>query len=254
METASREPFVETTKMDMQEGDLRNSTSPTQHVGGIESSTPPAQQAGELENSPAADAQPSRNTASIVLPSIAIVLATLALLGTGFNVFQISQLRQEVSGLKTSVRKLADAPKPAPVPTPSPTIANTEIQPGQFVQPAFGTKARVELLSVKRIASPETGNRDVVNVQLRIRRLAADDKLAGDVAIYLYNATARNSQTGDTYGAIGIDRSTGGVFLSEMRKDASADAYVWLRIPEGINTIDVYIPDTQVFKNVPISN
>ncbi|MBD2121911.1 hypothetical protein [Trichocoleus sp. FACHB-262] len=52
-------------------------------------------------------------------------------------------------------------------PTSSP---NPQIQPGQFVQPALDTKAKVELLTVKRIKEPETGNRDVVNVQMHVRR------------------------------------------------------------------------------------
>lgn len=231
--------------------DLQNSTP---DAGGIESSIPSAQAAGNLENSAYPTNQPFKSRASTLLPSIAIALSTLALLGTGVTLFQISQVQHQIGQLKTAVRKLETAPKPAPTPAPTPTTVNTEILPGQFVQPAFGTKARVELLSVKRIPNPETGTRDLVNVQMRIRRLATDEQLAGDVAIYVYNTTARNTQTGDTYGYIGIDRSTGGVFLSSIAKNASADAYVWLRIPEGINAIDLYIPDTQVFKNVPISN
>lgn len=236
----------------MQQGDLQNLTP---DEGDLESSNPSAQAAGDLEDSASStNVQPSKSGGSTLLPKIAIVLSTLALLGTGVTLLQLSQVQKQIGQLKTAVRKLETAPKPAPTPAPTPTTVNTEIQPGQFVQPAFGTKARVELLSVKRILNPETGTRDVVNVQVRIRRLAADDQLAGDVAISVYNATARNPQTGDTYGSIGIDRSTGGVFLSSIPKNASADAYVWLRIPEGINAIDLYIPDTQVFKNVPISN
>jgi len=238
--------------MDMQQGDLQNSTP---DAGGIENSIPSAQVAGDLEDSASsANVQPSKSRASTLLPSIAIVLSTLALLGTGATLFQLSQVQQQIGQLKTAVRKLETAPKPAPTPAPTPTTVSPAILPGQFVQPAFGNKARVELLSVKRIPNPETGTRDLVNVQMRIRRLAADEQLAGDVAIYIYNTTARNSQTGDTYGSIGIDRSTGGVFLSSIAKNSSADAYVWLRIPEGINAIDLYVPDTQVFKGVPISN
>jgi len=236
----------------MQQGDLQNSTP---DAGGRESSIPSAQAAGDLKDSVSAtNVQSAQSRGSTLLPRIAVVLSTLALLGTGVTLVQISQVQHQIGQLKTAVHKLETAPKPAPTPVPTPTTTSIEIKPGQFVQPAFGTKARVELLSVKRIPNPETGTRDVVNVQVRIRRLAADDQLAGDVAIYVYNTSARNSQTGDTYGSIGIDRSTGGVSLSSIAKNASADAYVWLRVPEGINAIDLYIPDTQVFKNVPISN
>jgi hypothetical protein len=37
-------------------------------------------------------------------------------------------------------------------------------------------------------------------------------------------------------------------------RNASSDAYVWLRIPEGVTAIDLFIPDTGAFKNVPIEN
>ncbi len=66
--------------------------------------------------------------------------------------------------------------------------------------------------------------------------------------------TARNPETSETYKAVSFDRSTGGVSLFLMRAGSSADAYVWLRVPEGVNTIDIFIPDTAAFKNIPISN
>lgn len=150
----------------------------------------------------------------------------------------------------------------APVPQVSPTTqapqvaTNTSIgvQPGQFVQPAFGTKGQVELLSVKRIQDPDTGASNVVNVQMRIRRVEPDRVFGGD-AIYVGGTTARNPETSETYKAVKlIERSTGSVSLFSMRAGASADAYVWLRVPEGTNTIDIYVPDTQAFKNVPIAN
>lgn len=149
----------------------------------------------------------------------------------------------------------------APVPQVPPTIQapqvapNTSIgvQPGQFVQPAFGTKGQVELLSVKRIQDPDTGARNVVNVQMRIRRVEPD-RVYGSDAIYIGGTTARNPETSETYKAASFDRSTGSVSLFSMRPGSSADAYVWLRVPEETNSIDIYVPDTQAFKNVPIAN
>jgi hypothetical protein len=32
------------------------------------------------------------------------------------------------------------------------------------------------------------------------------------------------------------------------------DAYVWMKIPEGVNTVDIFVPNTAAFKNVPIAN
>lgn len=125
--------------------------------------------------------------------------------------------------------------------------------PGQFLQPAFSNKAEVELLSVKRIKDPQTGNRDVVNVQMRVRRLATDGVNPGE-SLGVYNTTARNPETSETYKGVNFERSTGNVALFSLRPKVSADAYVWLRVPESVNTLDIFVPDTAAFNNVPISN
>ncbi len=223
-------------------------------------------QEGDLgKSNPPKDVERSGSCISIVLSTIAVVLSALALVGTGFTFYQISELRQAMKELKTSVKNSAIAAKPADstVTTPrtapavaspaSPTIASSGIKPGQFVQSAFGTEGRVELISAKRIQDPDTGLRDVVNVQMRIRRLAAD-KVYIENTLNVAATTARNPETSQTYQAAGFDRSTGPVTLATMREGGSADAYVWLKIPEGVNTVDLFVPDTQVFKNVPISN
>lgn len=218
---------------------------------------------GGLENTTPKTEQPSAKKTNIVLPGIAIALSTLALLGTGVTLQQISQLRQTIQELKTAANKPSIAANPETVkapssntasnPAPPVTLSSPEITPGQFVQAAFGKEAQVELLSVKRIQNPESGQRDVVNVQMRIRRLAPDD-VYGDNGINVAATTARNPETSQTFEAVGLDRSTGPVSLSSMRKGASADAYVWLKIPEGVNTIDLFVPDTKAFMRVPISN
>ncbi|MBD2184667.1 hypothetical protein H6S82_07740 [Planktothrix sp. FACHB-1355] len=150
--------------------------------------------------------------------------------------------------------------------TPAPQVAATvpstaaltlpvtvEFQSGAFQQLAFGTKAQVELLSAKRIADPQTGNRDVVNVQMRIRRLA--DKVAANNLIPVGETTARNTVTSETYKAVNPrQNATGTISLSEIRPGASVDAYVWLKVPPNANTLDIFIPETGAIKNVPISN
>lgn len=154
------------------------------------------------------------------------------------------------------VQSLAPTPQVPQTPTQAPQAATSTsipIQPGLFVQPALGTKGQVELLSVKRIQDPELGTRDVVNVQMRIRRVESERVYGSDV-INVSSATARNPETSETYKVASFDRSTGSVSLFLMRAGSSADAYVWLRVPEGTNTIDIYVPDTQAFKNVPITN
>lgn len=89
---------------------------------------------------------------------------------------------------------------------------------------------------------------------MRIRRIEPD-RVSGSDIIIVGSTTARNPETSETYKAVNlIDRSTGSVSLFSMRPGASADAYVWLRVPEGTNTINIYVPDIQAFNNVPIVN
>jgi hypothetical protein len=202
----------------------------------------------------------------------------LALLCSGYTAYQVFTLQQTLnvasvgnrnattSTQKTPSSETSTAPpenKPSSQETPafssstttaqSTTSTGSAIKPGEFVQPSFGRKAEVELLSLKRIKDPETGNRDVVNLQMRIRRVATDGINPGE-SVGVYNTTARNPDTSETYKGINLKRSTGSVELFSLRPQASADAYVWLRIPEGVNSIDVFVPDTAAFKNVPVSN
>nr|WP_201280417.1 hypothetical protein [Hassalia byssoidea] len=183
---------------------------------------------------------------------------------SGYAAYQVFTLQQTLNSTKTGTN-IAPIPipstaptetptattAPAPVTTPATTTAST-FTPGQFVQPAFGNKAKVELLSVKRIKDPESGNRDVVNVQMRVRRVI--DRVGGGDIISIGSTTARNPDTSETYKAVAYDRSTGSVSLFELRTNSSADAYVWLRVPEGVNNLDIFVPDTAAFQNVPISN
>nr|WP_155748023.1 hypothetical protein [Scytonema sp. UIC 10036] len=164
----------------------------------------------------------------------------------------------QATGTVVSSNTSAPSPEATPSPTPtakaeSKTTASAIIQPGQYVQPSFGKKGQVELLSVKRIKDPETGNRDVVNVQMRIRRLATDNVDSAEV-IGVSNTTARNPDTSETYKGVDFKRSTGSVSLFSLRPKASADAYVWLRIPEGVTSLDIFVPDTGAFSNVPIAS
>lgn len=201
------------------------------------------------------------NGVSTFLSGVAVLLSTLALGCSGYVAYEVFTLQQTLNANNTVTNTI-----PIQVPSrtattslqatasPSPATATTSaINPGQFVQPAFGKKAKVELLSAKRIKDPETGNRDVVNVQMRIRRLATDGVVSSDI-ISVASTTARNPDTSVTYKGVALDRSTGSVSLFQVRPQASADSYIWLRVPDGINNLDIFVPDTAAFKNVPISN
>jgi hypothetical protein len=194
------------------------------------------------------------------LSGVAVLLSTLALMCSGYAAYQVFTLQQTLNSTRTATN-IAPIPIPSAAPTvetptattaPATTATASTFSPGQFVQPAFGNKAKVELLSVKRIKDPESGNRDVVNVQMRVRRVT--DRVVGSDVISIGSTTARNPDTSETYKAVAFDRSTGSVSLFQLRTNSSADAYVWLRIPEGVNNLDIFVPDTAAFQNVPISN
>ncbi|WP_193198494.1 hypothetical protein [Nostoc sp. MG11] len=202
---------------------------------------------------------------STFLSGVAVLLSSLALVCGGYAAYEVFALRQTLNTINTNTgnntasaptsaeKSISSEPIASPDQTTSPTATTSSLQPGQFVQPAFGTKAEVELLSAKRIKDPESGNRDVVNVQMRIRRKAADRVGGGDI-ILIASTTARNPETSETYKGVATDRSTGSVALYPLRPNASADAYIWVRVPDGVKNLDIFVPDTAAFKNVPISN
>ena len=200
------------------------------------------------------------NGVSTFLSGVAVLLSTLALGCSGYVAYEVFTLRQTLNAsnisntIPTQVPSLTGTTSPQTTISASLATATTSaISAGQFVQPAFGKKAEVELLSAKRIKDPETGNRDVVNLQMRIRRLATDGVVGSDI-ISVASTTARNPETSVTYKGVALNRSTGSVSLFQVRPQASADAYIWLRVPDGVNNLDIFVPDTAAFKNVPISN
>jgi hypothetical protein len=203
------------------------------------------------------------------LSGVALMLSVLACLFSGFAAYRVFSIEQAV---ETSSRAVEDLGKAQASPTsndtaasassnPSPTPANitssannTGIQPGQFVQPTLGNLGRIELLAVKRVQDPKTGTRDVVNVMFRVYRVAED--LPGVQLIGFSSTSARNPDTSEVYEAYGDRKFAGGgtVLLSLVKKDIPEDGYVWLKVPEAVNTLDILIPETQAFKNVPIAN
>jgi cytoskeletal protein RodZ len=218
------------------------------------------------------------------LSSIAVIFSLIAGVMSIFNIYKVSGIEQQIGTLNQSISNQQEAQKnlasggiaettppqetaEAATSNAPPTPANvTSIQPGQFVQPALENRAEVTLLTAKRIQDPDTAARDVVNVQFRVRRMGK----AGITSIISpVNTAARNPDTGETYDSYrdsyrtaGIkadkepseDRATSGVPLVSVEEGASVDAYVWLKVPEEVNIIDIYIPKTQPFRNVPIAN
>jgi hypothetical protein len=215
------------------------------------------------------------------ISSVAVLLAVISLGGSGFALTQLFQLQQSFRELNASVQNSPVASEPqSPQTASSPAVsttessqrANTEIQPGQFVQYAFKDKAQVELLSVERIQNPDSGQRNVVNVRMRFRDLGAS---IGSVIIP--NQTiARNPETDERYESYDrvadeaarkqaqrdntevdrsdrIERATGGVGTM-TEEGSSVDGYVWLLIPEEVQTVDLIVPETATFLAVPITD
>lgn len=212
------------------------------------------------------------------LSGVAVILSLIAGLVSAFTVYKASNIEQQIGTLNQAVANQQKA-QTTLIPEGTPTAnspqnevsaasnasatpaSGTSIQPGQFVQPAIENRAEVTLLTVKRIQDPETGARDVVNVQFRVRRT----ERKGNGFITPTNTTARNPDTGETYDSYrtaGIkadkkpseDRATSSVLLLTVKEGASVDAYVWMKIPEGVNTVDLYIEKTQPFRTVPIAS
>ncbi|MBD3883386.1 hypothetical protein IFO70_16585 [Phormidium tenue FACHB-886] len=211
-------------------------------------------------------------------------MSTIALLVSGFALYQTFSTRQMtiapapavVNGsvqapnsvgaanestkppLDTASSPIAVSPATAAPATAAPataTPATAGIQPKQFVQPAFGSIGEVELLSVKRIQDPETGKRDVVNVQFRLRRVTNEDaKVLNDI-LSAGETVARNPETSETYQAVDpLKRGTSPILIDSIQPNSSVDGYVWMRIPENVTTVDLLLEQTQAFKNVPIAN
>jgi len=130
---------------------------------------------------------------------------------------------------------------------------NDGFKPGEFAQLAYGTKARVELISVQRVPDKKSANPEVVSVQMRISRL--DEKVEETNVIKLGETTARNGVSEQTYKVMNSPENVPiPVALKDIPQDGSVDTYVWLKVPKGVYTIDIYVPETGAFKNVPISN
>ncbi|MGL5871429.1 MAG: hypothetical protein ACRC2R_03505 [Xenococcaceae cyanobacterium] len=218
------------------------------------------------------------------LSGTAVFLSAISLAFSGFTTYQLFEQQKKfgaiettLSELKNSNSNLAATSEPnvrstgaieqnnnstlnnrsteSTQPTPDATDSNhsVAIQPEQFVQFAFKDKAKVEILSLKRIKDPETQTRDVVNLQMRVRLIGECDLSCGD-NIYIPQTKARNPETSEAYEAFDYKRSTGTVGLYQMKRGSSVDAYVWMKIPEGVSAVDIFVPNTAAFKNVPINN
>ncbi|MBW4490288.1 MAG: hypothetical protein KME12_21115 [Trichocoleus desertorum ATA4-8-CV12] len=201
------------------------------------------------------DSQRQNSANGNLLSKVAILLSVMALTFSGFAIYQVKQLQPPApSADKTPQSKInPDASSSTSAATTSPTTSATT-EPGKLVQLALDNKAEVTLLTAERIQDPDTGNSDVVNVKLRIRRLA--ENVSAYDFINVGGAVAQEPEsTIATYEPVDpIKKSTGPISLQGIRKQASADAYVWLRVPEGVSTLNIRVPGAEVFEAVKVVN
>lgn len=199
------------------------------------------------------------------LSSTALVFSTIALLMSGAVLYR----DLTTNGVIYPQAKLSEAPtqgkEKAPIPqggvSTEPTAApdsSTEtelpqssagIEPGEFVQPAFNSKATIELLSVTRIEHPEKDTHNIVNVRLQFRRLAKD--AAKNETFDLGDTQARHPETNEVYKQ--IINSTGLITLQTLPVNKTAEGYFWLEVPKSVSSIDIVIPKTEMFRKVPIT-
>ncbi|AFZ36510.1 hypothetical protein Sta7437_2991 [Stanieria cyanosphaera PCC 7437] len=190
---------------------------------------------------------------------MAVLASFLALIVSGFNFIQIQSLQQKLNSAIATIKNTATSTNsttnPNPISNPITSAANniSGVQPGQFVRNSLSNLAQIELLKVNRVPG-QTGK---VNIQMRIRLKPGTENEAGLItkSIYFSSTTARDPATGETYKAQS-DKATPSVNLKLMAIEgqASADAYVWLNVPDSVSVIDIYVPNTEAFTGVPIAN
>ena len=218
------------------------------------------------------------------LLGIAVTLSGLALAGSGWTLYQLSQLQnslqqqqnsfdeqqnliqeqqnaiaqlvekveanqEEISSVAANATKGSQSSRLASSSNSTSSQQSKGIEPGQFVNKGVNNKIEIGLLSVKRIANPDGGAENVVVVQMRVRRIVPKGEVD---SISFSQSKGRNPETSEVYRTIRT-KSTTYLSINSIPKDAWGNAYFWLRVPEEVNVIDIVIPETAIFKNVPIS-
>ncbi len=210
-----------------------------------------------------------------LLSGVSIILSAIALAVSGWTASQMAQLNasleQQQNSLveqqKTNSQQESNITQLAKeleenqtqifsqtarqsVSTNNSESTNNPIQPGQFVRQGVDNKIKIELLSVKRIQNPKSNEKNVVLVQLRVRRIVPKGEVD---SLNLKMSTGRNPETSEVYRTI-HNRSTSFTYINDLPKDSWGNAYFWLEVPEGIDVIDIIIPETAIFNKVPISS
>ncbi|MEL7419067.1 MAG: hypothetical protein AAGK10_10925, partial [Cyanobacteria bacterium J06555_3] len=65
------------------------------------------------------------------------------------------------------------------------------------------------------------------------------------------DAKTRNSGTFEEYQTID-DKYTNNTSFRTLPRNAWANAYFWSQVPENVEVVDIIIPFTEIFENIPI--
>lgn len=212
----------------------------------------------------------NRNGGSLndVASGLALLLSTIAFFFSAYAVIQsvaarraiesgtpssavprsVTQSNQQAAGGGGVVRNANGVSRPA-FPFLSPSRFE-RVTPGQFVQPLSNGAGEVELLSATRVNNSPTSN--MVNIQMRIRRLSEQLNTVGEID--LAQTIALNSRTNERYPVL-RQRTPGedAISLYSLRPNQAINASITVRVPIDLARIDLEIPNTRVFRNVPIA-
>lgn len=128
----------------------------------------------------------------------------------------------------------------------------TEVdQEDQFVKDGFEGTVKVEILKVKRIQNPANQKRDTVLVSLRIKLNTEKLPNINNNFFEAKDAKTRNPDTFEEYQTID-DKHTKNTSFKRLPRNAWANAYFWSQVPENVEVVDIIIPFTEIFANIPI--
>ncbi len=196
-----------------------------------------------------------RNLATDTATGLALLLSIVAFLFSSIAVVQAVRTHRDVEAIlqaanrpiaadsasQKSIRSFALLGNLLPI--------SQRIEPGRFVQPVYNGDGRIELLSADRVNGASDSN--VVNLKMRVQRLR--EQLRGS-DIDLAQTAAINSRTNMRYPALDFRTPNGkALSLYSLRPGESVDVMVMLRVPAELNRVDLQIPETVVFRGVPIA-
>lgn len=186
-----------------------------------------------------------------VASGLALILSIIAFFFSSYAVIQTVQNRRPASPTGNSSGGGGN-PVAAFLNQPLPSFLNApnRVEPGHFVQSAYRGAAKVELLSAYRIDN--SGQSDLVNLRLRVTR--QESQIPGNGDINLADTTVINTRTNQTYPIMQV-RTPGNEWISlyRLRQGQSTEATITLQVPPDLGRVDISIPQTEVFRNVPIA-